>query len=374
MKPFIRLGALAALAATVQLCLAEELEGTAYSVLFRLELPSAPGNNRGIFSFPAPQRGSVPARPGGNYSLAVGNRVIAQSAYDPQLKGVFFRLPMNLDLPDGPICLVLKDGRGQSMPVRAERSGDDGYAFRNPLWEKEYARLNDLNRSRAELRALMRDRNDAQKEIETVAPATTDGGKCVEPPMKSEPPRPDLAIGADDAAKAAGGICAWKWAQRLNSLPMTERLYRDAGLAVEWEARAQTEAVANTFTTLKINIGDDELERVKAAAIKGPGYLEHQEGIQRIKDRAAACRADVSRIAASTNQRWEADRLAVRNAPALAVQQCLARQNRTKVVEKQVQDGATRETELRKLIAKLESQEPSASESTRVDRAACKEF
>lgn len=367
------------LASTAVAANAEELQGSAYSILFRSDAPAstrAPARPAYPYNraYPPPQ--TVPSGPSGPYSLFASSiqKVVAQAHYDPRLKGYFFKLPMNLEFPPGPVCLVLKDARGTSVPVRDERKGDDGYAFHNAMWEAEQGRGRDLAAQRASLRALLSERDSAQTEIGAAAAEPVEPAGCVAPPQPPEPPRPASALSDEEARALAGGICARKWVDRLGSVQAAELLYRDAGLAGDWAARDRAEAAARAFTALRIDISDEDLERIKAGARRGIGYLEHDEGVHRLKEKTGICKAEVPKQAASAGQRWETAKQAARDAPALAVLACQSKLARVAELRRGLSNSVERERELRQRIDRLEKSEPGASDTARIDGASCKEF
>ena len=375
---------------------AADVVGTAYSVLLRSDAPeaalrqppAAPPGRRPVPVYPGigVRSAPLPAAAVSPLMRLINGRTgaeLAQGRYDVSLRGYFFALPMKADLSRGDVCLVLKNAEGRSLPVRDESRGDDGYAFRNPLWETELRRQGDLVDMGAELAHARQQLGAAEKELaelDRVAGATplpTTPQACMPGPERPEPPRPPVALAPEQIAAQSGGLCAVRWHAQLGELgvarPAIARFFRDAGLEAEMQAAEAAGPLSQAMQTLKLRPQPQDLSLLKDAASRGSAFLQHAQGVARLRQLMLACRTDAADEARRAVVAWEQDRLAAQNAPALAKADCERRVGRRLDLQRRIAAGNHYASELSQRIEALNRGAPTATESTDVGRLACRE-
>ena len=376
-----------------------ELTGTAYTITYkgptgmasRPDIPQPayrPPARRYPLLFPAPSTPS-PRYPTARPSTSIpetlrlvngrNGQELARAQFDARIEAYFFNLPFNLQTASSEVCLVLKNAAGTSLPVRDEARSDDGYAFRNPLWEKELARISELNQLRAELKTLNDLLENAQQDYQHLRQEQAGAGMpenaCVMPPPAEPPTRPSKALTVEMAQRIAGALCALKWEQQFSEWKAEPtRLFGEAGLAEDWRQRESQRGAEAVWTEIKLKLapGDDDL--IVNAAAKGHAYLEHADGIRAMNRVHGACRANVAEAAALANREWEAAKYAFRDAPTRAVKQCEARLARMEQLRQSQTSAPAYREALGRRIAELEAISTSASESKRLDNLPCKDL
>lgn len=307
----------------------QELTGTPYTLVWRgsAYAQRAPGLPPGYGRQP-PAAGVVL-----RVVDVTARRELARAAYDARLGGWLFQLPMAGFAGPAPRCLGLVDPRNQYVAVRPSSGIDNGAGFRNPLWERELTRHGDLA-------ALTRERDSVRSQVQTVEgdiarlvaeiglPEGSRASQCPTPPAPPDPPRPPGALDPAQAADAAGRICAWRWERDHGSRAPLGRLFSDAGLDGDWNARGDVRAVAEDLPDLRIPIVGADLALVLDAAQKGRTYLEHADGVRVLTRAHGACRAEVARTAAASRLRWQQATEMARQAPQRAVEQCAQKLDR----------------------------------------------
>lgn len=377
-----------------------ELTGTAYTITYkgptgmasRPVIPQTPTYRQPTRRYP--QLFPLPSTPSTRYptarpstsipealSLINGRngQELARAQFDARIEAYFFNLPFNLQTASPEVCLVLKNAAGTSLPVRDEARGDDGYAFRNPLWEKELARVSELNQLRVELKSLNDLLENAQQEYQRLRQEQASAGMpedaCVMPPPAEPPARPAKALTEEMAQRIAGTLCALKWEHQFIEWRVDpSRLFGEAGLAEDWRQRDLQRGTDSIWTEIKLKLapGDDDL--ILNAAVKGHAYLEHADGIRAFNRAHGTCRANVAETAAMANREWEAAKSAVRDFPTRSVKQCEARLARREQLRQSLSSAPAYREALGKRIAELEAISTSASESRRLDNLQCRDI
>jgi len=305
--------------------LAEELlTGTPYTIVWR----GAPPAPTAAVRMPAGARVAPVASSGVLRLVDVADRQeIARAAYDRQLGGYMFTLPLSGLTSRPQRCLALLDGRNVAQVVRGPTSYDGGAVFRNPAWEAELARVSELSSLRTEREQVAMQAQNAQSDIarlqtETGLPPGASAAECPLPPAPPDPPRPEGAIDSVQLPAVAGPLCALRWEQEYGSRGDFGRLFQDAGLGADWAARGNQQGLVQAFPNLQLPMAGADLQMVLAAAGKGRMYLEHADGVRLLSRSLSACREEVSRSAAAASQRWQQAVADARQAPQRSRQQC----------------------------------------------------
>jgi hypothetical protein len=381
----LRMPACIALLAVCPPVLPADVYGTAYTVLLRGHAPPTATSPRpmtpGIYPV-LPQQRPAPARPQqhGLMRLVVsrGGQELATASYDSRLDGYLFRLPMAVDVSRGPVCLVLKNASGASIPVRDARGTDDGFAFRNAAWEAEAARVGDLRELRSELANLNARVSQEAAELDRLQ---TDAGGIFTPqdcplgPAEPDPARPAAALAGDDAARLSGAVCALVWEQAFGRVSVDAgRLFGDAGASSDWSTRESARAVADAMPSLKLSVDERDSRLITDAAVKGRAYLEHADGVRAFIRVHASCKQDVARRAALEVQKWNAATDLARQAPQRSKARCEQRAARIQQLLATQGKATPYRTELERRIAQLERTPPAGADSVRIDNASCKEL
>lgn len=309
-----------------------EVSGTAYTLTLRVSTPG-PGislsiSGRAFNMRQAPDR--TQRHPRGIIRLvdAEAKRAIAQAEFDERLGGYFFQLP--IEGRDGPVerCLAFADARGQLLTVRQPSAMDNGVLFRNPAWDAERTRQADLaalkaerNSTAAQLATAAREVDQLKAEID-LPPGSTPAD-CRTPPEPPAPARPPNAIEAKDALAASGPACALRWEREHGARVQLGRMFSDAGVASDWQQRAQGADLLERLPDLKIPIAGQDLPLVLDAAAKGKTYLEHTDGVRLFSRAHAACRAEVTRLATAGRDAWARAIADAREFPQRARQECV---------------------------------------------------
>ncbi len=369
---------------------AAEVVGTAYTVLLRGHGPRQPAQAQppqrvGTPGLTMPIRQPQPIQPRRQPSLpATMMRLVdgrtglpfATANYDATIDGYMFRLPMTIDVGRGDVCLLIKNAAGVSIPVRDERAGDDGYAFRNPAWQAEAGRLGELATLRAEHAGLVADLDKGTREIEAAQAengGVTQASQCQDGAAQPDPPRPPGALDPADAAARAGAICAVAWERSFEPTRIDPgRLFGEAGLAADWAAREAARPVAQSLRGLRLELRDNDARTIPDAAAKGRAYLEHAEGLRAMVRVHNACKAEVDRLAAGEVRAWQNAVEVARAAPRLARAACEQRIARIDQLRARLAKGPAFRQELERRIATLDAGAPPAADSIRIDSLACK--
>ncbi len=355
---------------------AVEVIGTAYTVLYRG--PVSSGTPPPGYPYTPPYGRQQPVNAGALRLInGRSGQEIARTGFDPSINGYLFRLPLKADLSQGDVCLVFKNSMGASIAVRDERRDDDGYAFRNPDWEAEVSRNAELTELRAELSSLTKRLATEQSELAKLGadPDTAGTGPCTLGPALPEPLRPVAALPPDEAAGVSGGICAVRWESafgRANVDP--SRLFADANLSGDWDARAKQRQTAAALGDLRLSVSASDSQQLLDAALKGRAFLEHADGVKTLVRLHDHCKAEVVRLTATQNALWAQAREAALQAPQRAKAQCEAKRARLEQIKTTQAKGQSYQAQIEKRLTVLESNTPSTSDTTRIDGKACKDL
>lgn len=302
---------------------------------------------------------------------------ITRASFDPNLNGYFFTLPPQADMSQDSVCLLLKGTDGRSIPVRAENGPDDGYAFRNPLWEEVLRTGAETQQLQAEQVRLTNQIDSLQREVVTLNQALATAsrgpsGECALGPAQAEPSRPADAVPPSQANADAAGICAAKTDETLSSHRIDgTRLFADAGLASAWAARTDGRAAAARYTGLAVGFSSEDLAVLKTAAEKGKIVLDHAEAVRAVQRSMSACGAAVVQKSTQALERWEAAKLAAVRAPASAKQMCETQQARLDQAQAAHGKATAFHAALAQRLAKLAQVRPASNQVQRIDSIPC---
>lgn len=369
---------------------AAEVVGTAYTVLLRghgprqvappVLLQRAPGT--GLYPAPRVQPGGLPpqAVPQPVTSLRLvdlrSGQTLASAAYDAALDGYMFRLPMKLEAAGAEPCLAIRTAAGLGIAVRAPQPGDNGQAFRHPVWAAEAGRLGELAALRAEQATLAQEFRKTQAEIGSLTSENSgiaSPQQCVPGPVQPDPPRPAAALDPAEAGERAGPVCALAWVRAFAPTKVDlMRLFSEAGLSADWSQREAVRPVAQALAGLRLDFRDNDTRTILDAAAKGRAYLEHADGLRAFVRVHGACRAEVLRLAAGEVQAWQAAVAVARSAPERARAACEQRFARIEQLGDRLVKGRAFEVELERRIGVLEAVVPPEAEGVRIDGLACR--
>lgn len=350
-----------------------ELTGSAFTVMYRGPTGQTPPTPE-----PALRRSyQMPtARPQGLRLLnGRTGQELARAEFDTRLNGYMFALPLAAQGPVAPICLVLKNSVGRSLPVRDERPGDDGYAFRNPLWEAELSRAGELQQLQAELQQLEKQLATERAELQKLQAETAPGKACALGPAVAEPARPLQALNPSEAIAAAGGFCALRWeAAFAESRIDLERLFTEAGLSADWAQRVNYRAATSVWQALRLQLTSSDATLVRDAATRGRAFLEHGEGLKVLARAHQACRTQVPELAATALRAWEGERQAAAEAPQRALQACQARQIRIDTLTRAHTAAPAYREQLTRRIEQLRISGGQSTQTRRLDELPCRDL
>ncbi len=378
------------------------ITATAHSVLFRGSLPAvsqpAAGSSRHEVAppqrriyVPNPRRfqyergrpsAALPEAPPPPLRL-VNSRTggeVALGRYDRSIEGYFFSLPMTADLSRGDVCLVLKLADGRSVPVREESNDDDGYAFRNPLWERELLRQSDLAVMRADMGQARQQMDAARAELSGLEGANGSAlgaeapRACTLGPEVAAPLASAAAVSPEQARLQAPGVCANKWRSQSSMKPEhVARLYRDAGMQADLADFDSAEDMASAMPQLRIRLESQDSGLLQEAAEQGPKALQHASGVARFKQLTQLCKNDVITEVQRAVAAWEQDKQAALNAPLSSKLECERKAVRVVELQRRLQAGDRYAIALQQRISELDSSRPSATEKVDAAPIACKE-
>lgn len=360
-----------------------QLTGTAYTVTYRPADAEAGSISSLAQALPAVtrraqtrNRNPVAVAGAGLVIVDVRNgTALASSSFDAAQKAYFFRLPLAVVSPDvRTLCLSMKNAQGATIPLRNERAGDDGYEFRNPLWEGELRRVARVRALKSQLSGL--DDGDvlARAEIEAIerkygAQVANGAQPCAAPVTPAPPARPEAAMDEASARAIAPALCALKWEAMMGAL--AETLFRDAGRTAEWEGRGRARAPAAAMSSVSIVLGAGDRDLVKAAAEGGPRVLQHQKGMQLFDGAQGGCVEQVVRVAAESTAAWTERVRNLASAPARAKERCEGDVRQVPALKEKLANAAQQRRQLEGELKELERKEASATESADLLREAC---
>lgn len=383
MKTSLRLLLLAAVLGLVGCASGPKLTGTAYTVTYRPSDDEAGSIASLAQALPSMTRRAQPRNRNAQASGAGGlvlvdarnGTPLASSSFDAAQKAYFFRLPLTVASPDARVfCLSMKSAQGASIPLRKERGGDDGYDFRNPLWESEVRRVASVRAMKSQLGALEDGEVLARAEIEAIerkygAPVANGAQPCVAPVAPVTPARPEAAMDESNARAVAPAVCALKWEALMG--PLAEALFRDAGRSVEWAGRAGARGPAAAMSGVSIALGAGDQDLVRAAAEGGPRVLQHQKGMQLFDAAQSGCIAQVARVAAESTAAWNERMKNVASAPLRAKERCENDVRQMPALREKLAQSARRRQQLESELKELERKEASATASADLLGEAC---
>lgn len=356
-RPIVLLSLLCLIAAG---CSSTKLTGTAYSVTYR------------------PSESDLRSQLGGRNVSLINSRsgtVIAMAQYDHAGKAYRFTLPLLANLAqETNVCLALRSFNGRTVQLREVGRGDDGYDFRNPLWEKEIKRGAKL----AQLRAEMGKHEDAQtlakaelEIIETKYGANVAHARAPCPLLTSTQasPKPAVALDEAEAKRLAPGLCAAKWSAQLGG--GAESLFKDASLQADWAARAADEALASAFGGLSLTLSAADLDLVRAAMTEGTLDVRHQRGIAVFKKQHAQCQLHVVDASQSALRAWQTQTERAREAPLLAQKRCQSDVMKVPPLEEKLAQARAEHARLAEIAKALEREEASATDTETLDSHKC---
>lgn len=308
---------------TAGMALAADITGTAYSIVVRNVDQNTARQAR-------PSTYATPATGGLLRLVDVrSRREIARANWDQQLNGYFFQLPL-VGLPSTPpICLALVDRYNRYVPVRNMLGSDPGTSFAHPRWDDLLGRSSELASLKADQAALQAQRQQASDELARLqadagAAGATVPGSCRLPAPPSPPARPADALEPADAERAGGPVCALRWEQVLGAATSLGRLFSEAGLASDWDARSSARDIAERLP-VRVDISKSDAALVLDAAAKGRTFLQHADGIRLLVAGQDQCRRSVQAHAERARVQWQRAVDGVRTQPERDRQACEAR-------------------------------------------------
>lgn len=346
---------------------AADITGTAYSIVVRnvdggAQPPQTQPRRRPTSPYAVPASGGIL-----RLVDVRTRREIGRANWDAQLGGFFFQLPL-VGLPSPPpMCLALVDQYNRTVPVRDVRGNDPGTSFVHPQWDDLLGRSRELVALKAELAAFQTQRQVGSAELarlqaETAAAGAMAPGSCVAPPPPPPPPRPPDALEASDAERAGGPLCALRWEQLMGSKVQLGRLFAEAGLAADWNARTAIRELGELLPGVRPEVSKDDLAIIQESAVTGRNFLQHEDGVNRLVATQERCRRSVQAQSERARNQWQQQLEMARMQPERERQQCEARFPRIAQLKqaeaKAAEYAATLERQIQEAMRPVSSSSP----------------
>lgn len=371
-----------------QICLALDLTGTAYTIIYRgpTGMPEQaqpaipfPSSRYSPYSWPQlsrpqlqyPYNGAPVAMPILQLMNDQTGKKLSSASFDSRLKGYVFNLPFNLLSESHGVCLLIKNASGKSLPMRDESGNDDGYGFRNALWEAELARVSELASLQHKLDTLKLQIDSIPQEIkrlqeDQIANGVTDNA-CKLQPEPPTPARPVTALSPSDAEQSAGGICAAKWGGLLPEQDERVTNYiEEAGIGKDWQARITFQTTAKLWN-ITPKISKEAIDAIN----KGKSNLEYTNSQHSLMSMHKQCRADIIKLAEDSVHHWEEAQKNSKLAPKRALEQCEMRVAEMQRLQKTLTDAHPNRTKLEQQISELKQNQAPADKQQRLDNKSC---